>query len=273
MKESRNHMNNTNHLEKRTRYKTIAGSAIAIVLFFTLLLNTVDGMAASLSNIPIIGPIIDVLTVREFTASDDERNYNVNIKVPKISGMKNKELETKLNKKYLQESRALYKNFMKKIKARKKNQIINKSLTAGYNVIVDTDDLLVIEQFKDETAASNAESVQYQIIDKNSEVLLSLPGLFKDDSYIDIISYEILTQMKQQMKADDSYIYWIASRTENGAGFSQIDPNQSFYINEDHKLVIVFNEYDVGPGVMGVVKFVIPTDVIAGALVSDEYIR
>jgi hypothetical protein len=47
----------------------------------------------------------------------------------------------------------------------------------------------------------------------------------------------------------------------------------NFYINEDGKLVISFNEYDVAPGFMGVVEFVIPTDLIKDLLVSDYYIH
>ncbi|MOA66629.1 Anti-sigma-V factor RsiV [compost metagenome] len=55
--------------------------------------------------------------------------------------------------------------------------------------------------------------------------------------------------------------------------FTSISKDQSFYINNDSKLVIVFNEYDVAPGAMGSVEFVIPTEVIAGDLVSQMYIQ
>lgn len=270
IQESRNHMKLK---KKKTWYKSLTGGAVAAVLVFTLLLNTVEGMAASLSNIPVLGAITKVLTVRSFTASDADKNYNVDIDVPEISGLKNKELEAKLNTKYLEESKTLYEDFMKEIGAANKDDMINKSLVAGYKVITDTPDLLVIEQYKDEIAASAKETVHYQIIDKNAEILLTLPGLFKNDRYIDLISNEIIKQMKQQMKKDDSNIYWIAAETENGEGFSKIDANQLFYINENNKLVIVFNEYDVAPGYMGVVKFEIPTKLLADVLVSGEYIK
>ena len=55
--------------------------------------------------------------------------------------------------------------------------------------------------------------------------------------------------------------------------FEKIAPEQKFYINENYKLVIVFDKYEVAPGYMGVVEFEIPTNIISSLLVSDEYIR
>lgn len=55
--------------------------------------------------------------------------------------------------------------------------------------------------------------------------------------------------------------------------FQSIAKDQSFYINNDGKLVISFDKYEVSPGYMGVVEFIIPTPVITDALVSNAYIK
>ena len=55
--------------------------------------------------------------------------------------------------------------------------------------------------------------------------------------------------------------------------FRSIAKDQNFYINQDGKLVISFNEYDVAPGYMGVAQFTIPTEVIQDLLVSNEYVQ
>ncbi|MDU5177028.1 RsiV family protein, partial [Clostridium sp.] len=39
------------------------------------------------------------------------------------------------------------------------------------------------------------------------------------------------------------------------------------------KLVISFDKYEVAPGYMGVVEFVIPTEILSDSLVSNEYIK
>ena len=60
---------------------------------------------------------------------------------------------------------------------------------------------------------------------------------------------------------------------ESEGGFVKIDPEQTFYINADSQLVIVFDEYAVAPGCMGIVEFAIPTDIIRDMLVGNTYIR
>jgi len=55
--------------------------------------------------------------------------------------------------------------------------------------------------------------------------------------------------------------------------FETITGVQPFYINNNGKLVISFNEYDVAPGYMGTVEFVIPTVAIEELLVSHQYIK
>lgn len=116
---------------------------------------------------------------------------------------------------------------------------------------------------------------QYDTIDKNNQVLITLPSLFKDDQYIETISANIKEQMKAQMKEDPEKIYWIKGEDEDNLveGFDLIQSEQNFYINDNGKLVIVFNDYEVAPGYMGTVQFEIPTDLIADELVSDIYIK
>ena len=78
-------------------------------------------------------------------------------------------------------------------------------------------------------------------------------------------------------------MYWRNTNTATGnAGlideqqvdlFTTIKADQNFYITEEGKLVIVFDEYEVAPGYMGIVEFEIPTEVLADILVSNEYIQ
>ncbi len=112
---------------------------------------------------------------------------------------------------------------------------------------------------------------QYDTIDKKHEVLVTLPSLFKDKSYIKVISENIKQQMKDQMKHEEGKIYWLTE--EDMDPFKEIAENQSFYITKDHKLRIVFDKYKVAPGYMGNIEFEIPTDVISNLLVGRRYIH
>ena len=44
--------------------------------------------------------------------------------------------------------------------------------------------------------------------------------------------------------------------------FKKIAENQDFYINSNNDLVICFDEYEVAPGYMGPVEFVIPKEIV-----------
>ena len=55
--------------------------------------------------------------------------------------------------------------------------------------------------------------------------------------------------------------------------FKSISPEQNYYINDQGKLVIVFDEYQVAPGYMGIVEFTIPTNVIDTILPEQSLLR
>jgi hypothetical protein len=113
--------------------------------------------------------------------------------------------------------------------------------------------------------------MNYDTIDKENAVLITLPSLFKDDSYISILSNLIIDQMTTNMANDDYLVYWVGDSEIQP--FTTISAEQKFYINADHQLVITFDKYDVAPGYMGLPEFVISTDDIADILVDPNYLR
>ena len=251
--------------------RTIIIAAAVAFCLFTGSLNALPAFASSLQDVPVLGAIVDVLTFTRISASSEEQGYDINIDVPEIKGLDNEELQSSLNAQYLDEAKQLYTDFMDEIGGLPDGQLAHQALDAGYQVKVSTDSLLVIEHWKVEIGASGAESVKYDTIDLDQQVLLTLPGLFTDDSYIEIVTANIREQMTKQMAEEEGVMYFMDE--DDPYAFHQIDANQTFYINENHKLVIVFDEYAVAPGVMGVVEFTIPTEIIADDLAGNIYIQ
>ncbi|XRG77886.1 DUF3298 domain-containing protein [Rossellomorea sp. GAMAL-10_SWC] len=258
-------------IQKRFPLKSITGFFTAAL--FVLSINTSSTFAKTLSNVPILGNVVNVLTFTEYTV--DEPTYKADLKVPAVNNLKNKDLEQSLNKKYLEENKKLYDQFMKETESVKKDSGAHLGIDSGYEVKTDNEDILSIERYVVNTAASSSTTMKFDTIDKKKEILLSLPILFKDQSYVKIISENIKEQMKEQMKKDESKVYWIpeANLDYSIDPFVTIKDNQNFYINKDHKLVISFDKYEVAPGYMGVVEFTIPTDVLSKVLVGHHYIR
>lgn len=250
-----------------------AASLAASLVLLTVGVNTSQAFAESLSKVPLVGSIVKLVTFREYKV--DNKNYNADIKVPAIKGLENKELESSLNEKYLTENKKLYEQFMKDIKELEKNGEAHMGVSSGYQVMTDNDTIFSVQRYMLTTAGSSYTELKYDTIDKNKQVLITLPSLFKDESYVDVISGNILSQMREQMKRDEGMIYWIDEHVEEGLteAFEKIDKDQGFYINPQCKLVISFDKYSVAPGYMGNPEFVIPTDVISKILVGNEYIK
>ncbi len=72
------------------------------------------------------------------------------------------------------------------------------------------------------------------------------------DDYIDTISEEIKTQMREQMAADETVQYWLDDPEVEEWNFDKIAEDQDFYVNEDGHIVVCFNEYDVAPDLWAV---------------------
>ena len=250
-------------------WQKAAISAAAVTVLFIGTVNISPSVAKAMSDIPVLGSLVELVTIR--TLSYEDEQHEVEVKVPQVDGLENKELQDTLNEKYLDQNTKLYEDFMNKIED-KELTAANLALYSDYNIKFQTADFMVVQGTKLEIAASGAESVTYDNIDLKNQMIVSLPSLFKDDSYIDIISENIIGQMKEKTDPDQGIMYFLAENGDIG-GFEKIKADQTFYINEAGKLVVSFDEYEVAPGVMGVVEFEIPTEVIQNILVSNTYIK
>ncbi|EKF35112.1 DUF3298 and DUF4163 domain-containing protein [Bacillus xiamenensis] len=251
---------------KRLHFQQWAIGLAAAASLFVTTVNVSPQAARAISEVPVIGELVKVVTFTEFKKSN--QGTNIDLKTPHVSGLGDGTLQDSLNQKYLAENKKLYQDFEKETKGYQNGHL---SVESGYEVKTNNDQILSIGRYKVTTEASAAEEMTYDTVDKKNHVLLTLPSLFKDERYIDVISENIKEQMKKQMKEDSNKIYWIGK--EDMDPFKKIQPEQSFYINSKGKLVISFNEYDVAPGYMGMVEFTIPTSALKDILVSDVYIH
>lgn len=270
--------NGVNIIKKSNRLKNtsiLAASVAAAIVILTVGINTSPIFAETLSKVPVVGSIVKVLTLKVYTV--DEDNFQANIKVPEIQGLENKELQSSLNEKYLEENKKLYEDFIKDIEDVKALGGGHMGVDTGYQIKTDNDLILSIGRYFVNTVGSSSTTFQYDTIDKQKQILITLPSLFKDESYIEIISQNIKEQMLQQIKSEKDKVYWVEGGNSEGIPssefFEAIEQNQSFYITDSGKLIISFNKYDVAPGYMGTPEFQIPTEVIAAILEGNEYIK
>lgn len=243
--------------KKKYSFKRRLNVALVSILSFVLLINVSPAFAETISRVPVLSHLVKLVTVREYIIKKD--GYDARIKVPEIQGLDDKNLERRINENFNNEGRKLYEELNKEVNL---NKVNNKYVSTDYVVKSETNNRLSIEMEKLEIEASGYTTKKHFNIDKNKKIILTLPMLFKDEKYIDVISQNIKVQMREQMKKDSNKVYFIDQDEGGLENFSKIDKNQDFYINDKNQLVISFDEYEVAPGYMGAIEFVIPDDVL-----------
>lgn len=269
-------VNMTKNKSPFKKFKVATATVVASAMLFTVGINASPVFAQSMLKLPLIGGIVEVMTFREYKI--DDGTFNANLEAPAISGLGNKELQNSLNEKYLKDNEILYTQFqaeMEEMKEKNQGNEGHLGVDSGFVIKTDNEQILAIGRYVVNTVASSSTKFKYDTIDKKKEILLNLPSLFKDESYVELISANIKNQMLKENSLDENKIYWTKGIGDEGFAniFEKISPEQSFYINNDNKLVISFDKYEVAPGYMGVLEFIIPTESINDVLVGNEYIK
>lgn len=237
--------------------KSVIGVAASVAVVIGML-NVSPAFADALEEVPIVGNIIKLVVLKNYRVKDN--NIEADINIAQIDGLKNKELQDNLNEEFMKEGKEAYENLLKEIPDIGEGR---KYVGMDYNIKSETDSILSIELSKLEIQASGYETRKHYVIDKEKQVVLTLPLIFKDKSYVDVISDNIKEQMRKQMKEDEGKIYFLDSEEDFAEDdFKKIAENQDFYINSNNNLVICFDEYEVAPGYMGPVEFIIPKEIV-----------
>lgn len=250
---------------KQIRILPRIAAAAACFIFITLFLlpNVSIAYAQALEQVPVIGNIVRVVTIRNYFYSDDR--HEIDIDVPKVDG-ENSDAADYINKNVSELTTALVNQFYKDLEITDNNGY--GSIHVDYEVITNTDRLFTLKLSVSETAASSNNYFEFYHIDKEQGKIIELGDLFNTDKFSDTLVVEIKKQMQQQMDADETVKYWI-NDGEISEEFAAVGVDHNFYWNDDGALVIVFDQYEVAPGSMGTPEFVIEKDVIRDILKKE----
>ena len=134
----------------------------------------------------------------------------------------------------------------------------------GYQVLRDDDAILSLCFYTTLNAGGSVDYSRYFTLDKATGELLALSDLFLEGSdYVGAVSADILRQMEEQVAAGEGDYFIPGGIWSEEECFRAIDPDQQFYLDENGGLVIVFGEYEVAPGSMGMPRFVIDEEAIS----------
>ena len=253
-----------NRRSRRKLWQTAAVAAAAVAVAFVIIPNVSQGAAYAMQDIPVIGRVVEVITINK--KHIDKADWHENVEVAQIEG--DKALSGQID--YINaDIRELTDIAVSQFEAERKeldSQDISAhtGLDIDYEVLSNTDKWFTIKINVFYSAGSGITEQYFYHIDKVRGMVAGLSDIFDENfDYVNKFSSEVIRQMEAQMKADSSRMYWIDTGEEMGYEFEGIDSNQNFYFDKDGNIVLVFDKYEAGPGYMGCPEFTIPAKLFA----------
>lgn len=172
-----------------------------------------------------------------------EDSKNVNVSIPVITGMKNKNIEKEINKDIEDTINSIIANFKKDNKDEKKAE-----LEIDYDVKSKKEILSIVVEVEVDSPknADTFESRYYYNIDIKSEKEISLSDLFPNDkNYKDKVN----TRIKEEIKINKSEYYVGIDE------FKSIEDEQNFYVNDSADIIVEFEKGEIAPASEGYISF------------------
>ena len=274
---SGNREKNTERKPKRNSKRYVAGIAVAAALAIIITPNVSANAAYAMSQIPILGNVIKMITVREYNY--DSERFEAKIKEAQL--VQEEVVENDMDSAVKEQTKESLQTINEDIEEMTDRLIaqfeadveLGESYGGVYmepQVVTDTDTWFTIRIVVTQVAGSGSEYEYFYHIDKTTGKIASLKDLFIDGAdYMTPISEDIKKQMREQMAEDENLYYWVDDEITE-INFQTIKENQNFYLNEDGQIVICFDEYEVAPGYMGLVQFTIDNSVVSDILKMDR---
>ena len=240
------------HYRSRRLRRSLGAAAACFVVVFGAL-NLSPTVAAAAADLPVLGGIFRVLTVRDFTDVNSDRT--VKVEQPAVSGSDyadkiSAQIQAKVVEK-IAEGEQIVADYKEAYFAtggtQEEWEKHDNQVTVTYDIKSQTDTTV---SFVVSSAVSIANAYQeqtYYNLDLASERELTLRDLLGED-WVAVCNDAIRAQMAA---AEDPTVYF----EESAGGFATVDETTSFYINESGNPVVVFPPYTVAIGAMGSVEF------------------
>lgn len=229
--------------ENKGVFKKLIAVLSLFCLLFLMIINLIPATAQALSSL---------LSVNIRTVGVSFGDTSVNVEYPEFSG----DHAEKLNQSVESCLEEAGERFWWQVMRKYEGYVAEDS---GYRILRDDETLFIVQFYTTLNMGGSVDFSRYITLDKRTGEILSLGSLFREDSdYIRIISEEILQQMEYRVQNERASFFIPGRGWPESNCFKEISPEQNFYINAENQLVIVFDEYEVAAGNMGMPEFVIP---------------
>jgi hypothetical protein len=244
----------------KNRKLAVTFTAAALLLSFTTTLNVNPAFAQSMSEVPFVGKIANVLTFVDH--SYETEDISGDIKIVKIENLTDAKFEEKINSIIKEktdmaiekgnENIAEYKEaFLATGGTEESFSERDNKVKVDYTAFTKTDDTLSFMVYSYNSVAASTAEYDYYNIDLKLNKEISLSDLVGND-FVNVITESIKNDFAEQLKNEEISLF-------EGVGQDdwKIREDIDFYIDENENVVVVFDKYEIAAGANGRLEYVI----------------
>lgn len=247
--------------EKKRRFsllkRRIASAAAMITVLFVTGLNTSEVFAREMNDIPVIGTLARIFTIRSYETETEDLKISVDIPSVEMIAKDLQDLEKEINEdiyafceQYAKEAEGRAKEYRQAFLdtggTREEWEEHEITIKVWYEVKTQTDRYLSLTVKGAESWVSAYSEERYYNLDMETGKWITLRDILGDD-YAGIVRRSILTQIKRR-QAEEGTEYWPDQ-------WKGIDDSTKFYMNRNQEPVVVLEKYEIAPGAEGQLEF------------------
>lgn len=260
---------------KRRRLPAFLKTVVAACFIFSAILpNVSEKSAYALQSIPGLGRYFQLITIRKYSFHDGSHSAEVQAPYLAVEAKEAKSDSAGESAKFGSAEENAKSGSAEKINAdiaKITDELIqefkedltkseHKNLDVQSEVILNSDEYYVLSLSVLQEEGDSYTLNHYYTVDKHSGELLTLSELFPyTANYKEILTEEVKKQIKEHNRSSEDKYF--VQDGEDEEGFREVTDEQSFYINADKHLVLVFPEGEIAPMSMGEVQFIMPLSI------------
>ena len=237
------------------RFRRSAGTLAACLAVTVGVLNLSPTAAAAAAEVPVLGGLFQVLTVRSYETQENGANYDVTVPEVEAAGAAAQQVNAEIQERvdaHLAECEQMWAEYKEAFFAtggteeewggREMDVIVDYEIKSQ----TDTTVSFVVNLFQGSFSAYNEQYFYNLDLEKDRDITLAdLLG----ENWVEICNQAIQAKIDSTAPGDD---YFFAP---DEGGFTTVDETTSFYIRQDGVPVVLFPEYAIAAGAAGALEF------------------
>ena len=240
----------------RRRWTRSIGTVAACFAVLVGTLNLSPTVAAAAADVPVLGGLFQVLTVRNYTTEQDQAHYQVKVPEVDADGQAAQRVNAEIQKRvdaYIAEYQAMWKEYREAFLATggTEEEWARRSMdvVVDYQIMSQTDTTLSFMLDLSQCSFSAAEERHYYNLNLAEDRDITLEELLGED-WVSRCNTSVQNYITGHTEPDGfSYFF----PPESG-GFTTVDDSTGFYIREDGTVVLSFPRYSIAAGAAGIVE-------------------